>query len=120
MIDTLYIGKPPYNLSNYSQEASIFVLDHHEFHMDQVQAIKKEREIMKRHLETLPFVEKVYESETNFLLIKVDRTGIQKLLEEKLILIRDYPPTGNLAGCIRITIGTSEENQRILEKLREV
>lgn len=120
MIDTLYIGKPPYNLSNYSQEASIFVLDHHEFYMDQVQAIKKEREIMKKHLETLPFVEKVYESETNFLLIKVERTGIQKLLEEKLILIRDYPPTGNLAGCIRITIGTSEENQRILEKLREV
>ena len=120
MIDTLYIAKPPYNLSNYSQEASIFVLDHHEFYMEQVESIKKERKAMKLELEALPIVDKVYDSDTNFLLVKVNRTGIQQLLEKKLILIRDYPPTGDLSGCIRITIGSAYENQKILEQLREV
>jgi len=120
MIDTLYVGKPPYNLSNYSQEASIFVLDHHSFYMEQVEAIKIEREKMKQALEALAIVEKVYDSDTNFLLIRVNRNGIQQMLEKDSILIRDYPPTGNLAGCIRITIGTPQENQKILQKIREV
>jgi histidinol-phosphate aminotransferase len=117
MIDTLNVTKPPYNLSSFSQMASLFVLKHHSFYMEQVELLKKQRAYLAEQLKTLNFVEKVYNSGTNFLLIRVSDYTIVNLLEANKILVRDYPPTGDLANCIRITIGTEKENQKLLQIL---
>lgn len=118
MIDTLYVTKPPYNLSSFSQKASLFVLEHHDFYMRQVEKLIVQRNNLVKVLNNLSVIDKVYNSGTNFVLVKVNNDQIAKLLEEELILVRDYPPIGDLANCIRFTVGTEEENKRIIEILR--
>ncbi len=120
MIDAIYITKPPYNISTYSQRASMFVLEHYEFYMNQVTNLVEERERLAFELSKLSFVQKVYESGTNFVLVKVNQENIKKFLETKLILIREYPSTSNLASCIRITVGTKDENDKLLDTLKTI
>jgi len=120
MIDTIYVTKPPYNLSSFSQKASLFVLEHHDFYMKQVEELNNQRVLLVKELEQLSIIEKIYTSGTNFILIKVNNTLIPKLLESELILVRDYPPTGELANCIRLSVGSGEENKRILEVLSDI
>lgn len=120
MISTLNVTKPPYNLSTIAQAASVYVLNHYDYYMDLVKVISIERERLSTELRKLSFVTEVYKSGTNFVLIKLNRSGIAKLLEEQLILIRDYPPTGDLASCARITVGTQEEDDRLLTILKQI
>ncbi len=117
MIDTLYVTKPPYNLSAFSQEASLFVLKHHDFYMKQVQKLNEERIKLVEALKSLSIIEKVYNSGTNFILVRMYKADLPKLLEDDMILVRDYPPTGSLANCMRLTVGTEEENNKIIDKL---
>lgn len=120
MIDTIYIAKPPYNLSSFSQKASLFVLEHHDFYMKQVEELNKQRVLLVEQLAKLSIIEKIYNSGTNFVLIKVNNGHIPRLLEDELILVRDYPPTGVLANCIRLSVGSQEENKRIIEALNKI
>ena len=82
--------------------------------------LNAERDRLAIKLKSLPCIERVYDSHVNFLLAKMKVTQIAKLLEEQYILVRDYPPTGDLANCIRFSIGTKEENDRLLNVLKEV
>lgn len=120
MIDTIYVAKAPYNLSSFSQKASLFVLDHHDFYMEQVRALNEQRLVLVEALKKMSFIEKIYNSGTNFVLVKVSNSLIPKMLEEQLILVRDYPPTGDLANCIRLTVGTEDENNRIIDILSKI
>lgn len=120
MIETINLVKPPYNLSSYSQEASIFVLEQHSYYEEQVARIIRNREWLRQELSKIPFIETIFESHANFILFRVTHTSVAKLLEQQKILVRDYPPTGALARCIRVTVGTEEENTRIIQALKEV
>mgnify|MGYP000934228563 CR=1 FL=1 len=117
MIDTLYVTKPPKTLSAFSQKASLFVLQHHDFYMEQVQKLNAERIKLVSALKSLSIIEKVYNSGTNFILVRMHKVDLPKLLEDEMILVRDYPPTGILANCMRLTVGTEEENNKILDML---
>jgi len=119
MIETINLVKPPYNLSSYSQEASIFVLNHKEYYDQRVIESIQQREWLKKELGTINYIEKIYESHANFILVRLKEEAIIQLLDQQKILVRDYPPVGALAHCIRITVGTAEENKRIIEVLKE-
>lgn len=120
MIDTLYIAKPPYNLSAYSQEASLFVLSKYDEYMEQTLLLQKLRDEFYEALKSIQGITKVYPSHGNFILIRLGDQALLERLSQNQILIRDYPPSGRLAGCIRLSVGTKDENNRILGILREV
>ena len=84
----------------------------------QVQTLIAERERVAAALTAMPYVEKVYPSDANFLLVKVDspRELYDYLIARELI-VRDRSRTPGCEGTLRITIGTPEENDRLIEEL---
>lgn len=83
-----------------------------------IRTIVYERERLARQLESLPVVQRVYPSDANFLLARlVDSTSVVQACRSSGILIREL---GNeLGDCVRITIGTPDENDRLLTVLAE-
>lgn len=113
--------KPPYNINQASQELALQALDEVEQVNDMIKEIVKEREILAKALVNLSSVEKVYPSDANFLLVKMnDPVAIYKKLLERGIVVRDRSRVELCEGCLRITIGTAEENQALLSVLTAI
>lgn len=73
---------------------------------------------LQKNLENLPLVEQVFDSEANYLLFKcLDGQKVFKALWEQGIILRDQHKALGLQNCIRITVGTREENQRVIDYL---
>ncbi|MDO4430616.1 MAG: histidinol-phosphate transaminase [Lonepinella koalarum] len=73
---------------------------------------------LQKNLENLPLVEQVFDSEANYLLFKCqDGQKVFKALWEQGIILRDQHKALGLQNCIRITVGTAEENQRVIDYL---
>jgi histidinol-phosphate aminotransferase len=112
--------KPPYNISSVSQQLALEVLDDIEKINDQIKTIVEEREKLSLEISALPFVLKVYPSETNFIVVKVaDPNAIYNYLISKKILIRDISQMELCEGCLRITVGTKHENKLLSNALKE-
>ena len=85
----------------------------------QVQTLIAERERVAAALSALPYVERVYPSDANFLLVKVERSReLYEYLIARELIVRDRSRTPGCEGTLRITIGTTEENDRLIEELR--
>jgi histidinol-phosphate aminotransferase len=83
-----------------------------------VNAILEEREKLRTRLEALTFVERVYPSDANFLLVRMsDPEKVYHYLMEKGIIVRDRSRVPLCQGCLRITVGTEDENQVLCEAL---
>ena len=107
--------KPPYNIGQASQEIALQALNEPGRVIEMITEIVKEREILTAALVNLSFVEKVYPSEANFLLVKMmDPVGVYKKLLSHGIVVRDRSKVDLCQGCLRITVGTAEENQTLL------
>lgn len=113
--------KPPYNINILTQGVAEQSLK--EIHKIEswVKEIKKQRELLKSELSQLKMVEKVYPSDANFLLTKVKdaKTTYQKLVE-KGIITRDRSNVVLCENCLRITIGTPQENKILLAELKNL
>lgn len=87
----------------------------------QIQNIRRERDKLQAFITTLPSVEKVYPSQANFLLVRVrDASRWIEKCKAHQIIIRSRINLYGLQNCVRITIGTSEENKRLKEVLSDV
>ena len=87
----------------------------------QVQTLIAERERVAAALTELPYIEKVYPSDANFLLLKTARPReLYDYLIARELIVRDRSRTPGCEGTLRITIGTPEENDRLIEELRTV
>ena len=76
---------------------------------------------LQKKLEKLPLVEKVYESDGNYLLVKFqDGQKVFKALWDKGVILRDQHKALGLENCIRITIGNAEENRKVIEAIAAV
>lgn len=110
--------KPPYNVSGIAQGA---VLDAFEKHRDVEAWISKtldERSRIVASLARFEFVLEIYPSDANFVLVRTtDAKAIYTFLVEEKIVVRDRSNVQFCAGCLRITIGTSEENDRLISAL---
>jgi len=110
--------KPPYNVSGIAQRA---VLDAFEKHRDVEAWISKtldERSRIVASLARFEFVLEIYPSDANFVLVRTtDAKAIYTFLVEEKIVVRDRSNVQFCAGCLRITIGTSEENDRLISAL---
>lgn len=120
LMDILYKTKPVYNVSSISQEAAKIVLEEEELVNNILSEIKEERDKMFEELKSIKNI-KVYESHANFLLFKVeDSKRVFDYLVEKGILVRYFGQEGPLANHLRVAIGRKEENQIVIQRLKEV
>ncbi|MCE5345125.1 MAG: histidinol-phosphate transaminase [Bacteroidales bacterium] len=110
--------KPPYNISTINQKAAMRKLAKVEDYKTQVKKIKEERTRLSSELHKLACVEQVYPSEANFILIKVkDSSYMYNTLIGKEIIIRNRNSV--ISNCLRITIGTKTENNKLIKALKE-
>lgn len=110
----------PYNINSLSQVVSEVVLENHEFVSESIQLIVRERD---RVYKTLSEIEGItaYPSDANFIFFKVeDADSLFSTLVEKDILIRNFNRPGRLQNCMRVTIGTPQENDAFLSALTEI
>ncbi|WP_109698387.1 histidinol-phosphate transaminase [Chitinophaga deserti] len=113
--------KPPYNINQASQELALEALNNVEQVNAWIKETVEERNRLTGELEKLAIVEKVYPSDANFLLVKTtDAKGIYGSLVEKGIIVRDRSKVELCAGCLRITIGTPDENVTLLQALQNI
>ena len=108
--------KPPYNVSQLNQEAALKALSNRVFFEENRQIILKEKAKLEKALNQMPKVEKIYYSDANFLLIKVDSANeLYRYLINQKVVIRNR--NALVKNCIRISIGTPEENKVLLEAM---
>lgn len=109
--------KPPYNISTINQKAVLHRLRSTEMFKEQVSSIINERERVASELKKLSLIKRVYPSDANFLLVKVnDPNVIYNYLVDRKIIVRNRSSV--VEGCIRITIGTKAENNKLLKTLK--
>ncbi|HUF03197.1 MAG TPA: histidinol-phosphate transaminase [Aridibacter sp.] len=124
--DPLVIGllnkiKPPYNVSEAAQREAIEAMDNEPRVRVMTVEILKLRDELREGLETLTLVDKVFPSDANFLLVRVPRPGeIYRKLIGQGIVVRDRSRVELCEGCLRITVGTLEENSALLNALKEI
>ncbi|MFV0467872.1 MAG: histidinol-phosphate transaminase [Dysgonomonas sp.] len=113
--------KYPYNINQLTQEYVMSELDNMKAKNEWVDIIIQQRERLSTELEKLNFVKKIYHSDSNFLLVKVsDPINIYERLVEKGIIVRDRHSISLCEGCLRITIGTEQENKTLIEALYSI
>ncbi|MFL5772091.1 MAG: histidinol-phosphate transaminase [Flavisolibacter sp.] len=119
IIEVLNRIKPPYNIGSASQELAIQALDHLDDVNEMTRATVKEREELIKKLQKLSFVQKVYPSDANFILVRMDDpNGVYEYLKGKGIIVRNRSQVILCAGCLRITVGTPEQDQQLLNTLQ--
>ncbi len=119
IIDVLNKIKPPYNISQATQELASQALDHIEQVNDWIRQTVAEREAMVNKLTEFSCVQHIYPSDANFVLVKTtDAQGIYRFLVNKGLIVRDRSAVTLCEGCLRITVGTPSENARLLTEMR--
>jgi len=112
--------KPPYNVNQLTQEAVLKVLEDQKQKEQWVQSILGQRTLLAQYLSGLEFVERIHPSDANFLLVKVtEPRRIYDFLVEQGIIVRDRSRVVRCEGCLRITVGTPEENEQLFQALLE-
>jgi histidinol-phosphate aminotransferase len=118
IIDVLNKIKPPYNVNELTQQKAIEVLEDEKF-TKQIEVIKKEREKLNLALEELSYVQKIFPSDANFILIRVDdANSIYNQLLEKGIVVRNRSTQYKCENTLRISVGTPEENLKLIEMMK--
>lgn len=113
--------KYPYNLNLLTQEAVYKQVENVEQKNEWVKALLLERSKLITELETLSLVKRIYPTDANFVLVKVDdANAIYKQLVEKGIIVRNRNNVTLCEGCLRITIGTPSENKQLLTALQQM
>ncbi|MCX6181318.1 MAG: histidinol-phosphate transaminase [Bacteroidetes bacterium] len=111
--------KPPYNINELTQQAVLKKLESYADVQKEIEILNKEREALSAQLSNLPLVQKVYPSDANFILAKVnDANKTYNYLVEKGIIVRNRNTVTLCEGCIRITVGTAEENKEVINALK--
>ena len=111
--------KPPYNVNELTQQKALKrVVDTKRINLE-IQVILEQKEILSKVLCDVNFVEKVYASDANFILVKVDNADERYTqLLEKGIVIRNRSTQALCENTLRLTIGTKEENSKLIKVLK--
>ncbi|WP_298238282.1 histidinol-phosphate transaminase [uncultured Algibacter sp.] len=122
IISVLNRIKPPYNVNELTQQKAISQLEQqYEITKQQVTDILKERDALVTKLKSVDFISKIYPSDANFVLAKVDdATKRYNQLIEKGIVIRNRTTQPGCENCLRFTVGTSKENDVLIKSLKEL
>jgi histidinol-phosphate aminotransferase len=121
LIDELNKIRLPYNINSLSQSVATAVLKHQKVIDRQISLLISERKRLYNALSQLSGVT-AYPSETNFILMRTaaDASDIHKKLKQQGILIKNLNKPGPLKNCLRVTVGTPEENREFLRTLERI
>jgi histidinol-phosphate aminotransferase len=113
--------KPPYNINSSTQQIVSQALDN----IEQVNSWTKEtiveREKLENSLKQLSFIQEIFPSDANFLLVKMkEPVSTYNYLVEKGIIVRDRSKITLCEGCLRITVGTPEQNIELISALQKL
>jgi histidinol-phosphate aminotransferase len=118
IIEVLSRVKPPYNINQVTQELALKALEEVGQVNDMITELVQMREALKGVFEKLNFIEKVYPSDANFLLIKMQNArAVYEFLLTKGIVVRNRSNVLLCDNCLRITIGTEKENTILVDAL---
>jgi histidinol-phosphate aminotransferase len=113
--------KYPYNINILTQKQALNALQQREQVEQWVKTLLSERTFLIEQLQKIDLVKHIYPTDANFVLIKVDdANAVYKYLVEKSIIVRNRNTVSLCLGCIRITVGTREENTILIENLRNI
>ena len=111
--------KPPYNINTLTQDAALKSLQNKNMVSEQITTILDERSRLMKAFKTYPFIKKIYPSEANFVLIKVDNAYKRyDELIKKGIVVRNRSSQLHCENCLRITVGTPSENTKLITLLK--
>jgi histidinol-phosphate aminotransferase len=106
-----------YNVNVLTQAAALFMLEKLDVLEAQAAQIRRERDVLRKSLSSLKGVQ-VFPSEANFFLVRVaDAERTFEALKQQNVLVRNLHP--GVRGCLRLTVGTPDENRILLSALRE-
>jgi histidinol-phosphate aminotransferase len=113
--------KPPYNINVLTERKALEELNKIDEIEKNISIVLDQRSLLVSCLEKLDFVEKIYKSDANFLLVKVDNANLRyNQLLEKGIVVRNRSNQPLCQNCLRITIGTKNENTSLIKTLNEL
>ncbi len=113
--------KPPYNINLLTQSKALERLHEIDLVKKEISYIKESKEFLLKELLQINFIKKIYESDANFILIKVDNAEqrYNQLIHEGIV-VRNRSNQPLCDNCIRITIGTLEENNQLINTLKKI
>ncbi|TNJ46430.1 histidinol-phosphate transaminase [Tamlana fucoidanivorans] len=121
IISVLNRIKPPYNVNELTQQRALNQLNNYSKVEEQVATILEERAALINALEGVSYVLKIYPTDANFVLVKVDdATKRYNQLIEKGIVVRNRTTQPGCENCLRLTIGTQEENKVLIQNLKAI
>lgn len=113
--------KPPYNVNQLTQEKALERLNELKTVEKEIDLILEQRSLLATELSKISFVKKVYVSDANFLLVKVDHANQRySQLIEKGVVVRNRTTQPLCENCLRFTIGTSVENKKLIQTLNQL
>ncbi len=118
IIEVLHRVKPPYNISQPVMDLALNALEEVGQVNDMIRELGAMRDALAEVFNQIPFVEKVYPSDANFLLVKmIDATKVYEFLLSRGIAVRNMNNIPFCEGCLRITVGTEQENTLLIDAL---
>jgi histidinol-phosphate aminotransferase len=113
--------RPPYNISVLNYECALFALEHQEVFAAQALEIRAQRAMLLEALQAMTGV-KVWDSDANMVLVRVpDAQKTFDALKARGVLVKNVSKMHPLlAQCLRLTVGTADENSLLLAALQEI
>ena len=119
IIDLFNKVKPPYNVNGASQQIALEALQNAALVNEWIQEVVVEKNKLSKALAELSYVKRVYPSDANFILTEVDNAeSLYDHLSSKGIVVRNRSKEVLCSNCLRITVGTTAENENLIEMLK--
>ena len=119
IIDLFNKVKPPYNINEASQEIALAALQNTEQVNNWIKEVVVQRQYLLTELSNFSFVKNIYPADANFILVKVDDAdAIYGYLTANEIVVRNRSKEPGCENCLRISIGTPDENTNLLSVLK--
>lgn len=113
--------KPPYNISQLNQDAILNTLNDEKINQvsENIKIILEEKKSLIQNLKKLDLIKTIFPSDANFVLIEVDNANsVYQELVNQNVIIRNRNSV--IKNCLRITVGSPEENQKLIETLQNI
>jgi histidinol-phosphate aminotransferase len=120
IIDLFNKVKPPYNINEASQQLALDALQNTQQVNEWIKEVVQQKELVVNELNNFSFVKNIYQSDANFILMKVDDADqLYQYLASNEIVVRNRSKETSCENCLRISIGTPEENENLLSALKK-
>jgi histidinol-phosphate aminotransferase len=120
VISYLLKVKSPYNINILTSRTSLQALQKKAEVQVTIAAIIKEREWLSSELATLPCIQHTFPSDANFILVRCqDANALYNTLVQRAIIVRNRSTEPRLENCLRITVGTHEQNGTLIQAMKE-